>query len=146
MPLTVRPLERSDHAEWRRLWTAYLDFYESTVPEAVYASTWERLIDGGRFEPRGWLAVLDGRPVGLVHAILHRTCWAIADNCYLQDLYADPQVRGQGIGRALIEQVYRHADAVGANNVYWMTHETNATARQLYDRIAKRTGFIQYKR
>lgn len=146
MPLLVRPLERSDHAEWRRLWTAYLVFYGATVPEEVYASTWERLFDGGEFEPKGWLAVLDGRAVGLVHAIQHRTCWALANKCYLQDLFADPEVRGRGVGRALIERVYRHADEVGADSVYWMTHETNATARQLYDRIAKRSGFIQYRR
>jgi GNAT superfamily N-acetyltransferase len=146
MPLTVRPLEAADHAEWRRLWTAYLTFYETAVPEAVYACTWSRLFAEGAFEPRGFMALLDGRPVGLVHAIMHRTCWAVADNCYLQDLYADPDVRGQGIGRALIEAVYAHADRLGANNVYWNTHETNSTARQLYDRIARRSGFIQYKR
>lgn len=142
----VRPLQQSDHSEWRRLWTAYLDFYETAVPEAVYVSTWSRLFAEGEFEPRGWLALHEGRPVGLVHAILHRTCWAVANNCYLQDLYADPEMRGLGIGRALIEAVYAHADRAGANNVYWNTHETNATARQLYDRIARRSGFIQYKR
>jgi GNAT superfamily N-acetyltransferase len=146
MPLVVRPLEKSDHAEWRRLWTGYLTFYESTVPEEVYASTWKRLFEPGEFEPRGWLAVLDGRPVGLVHALLHRTCWSVANNCYLQDLFADPEARGQGIGRALIERVYRWADEVGAARVYWMTHETNKTAQLLYDRIAKRSGFIQYRR
>jgi GNAT superfamily N-acetyltransferase len=146
MPVTVRPLERSDHAEWRRLWTAYLTFYETRLPEEVYAATWARLFAEGAYEPRGWLAILDGAPVGLVHAIMHRTCWAVSDNCYLQDLFADPHVRGQGIGRALIEQVYRHADAVGANTVYWMTQAGNATARQLYDRIAKHTGFVKYQR
>ena len=146
MPVTVRPLEKSDQAEWRRLWTAYLDFYETRLPEEVYASTWERLFAPGPHEPRGWIASLDGRPVGLVHAIVHRTCWAIADNCYLQDLYADPYVRGKGIGRALIEQVYRHADELGANNVYWLTQEGNATARRLYDRVARYGGFIKYQR
>ena len=93
MPVTVRPLEQADHAAWRRLWTAYLTFYETKVPEEVYASTWQRLFSGGEFEPRGWLALLDGRPVGLVHALMHRTCWSISNNCYLQDLFADPDVR-----------------------------------------------------
>jgi GNAT superfamily N-acetyltransferase len=146
MPVTVRPLEQADHAEWRRLWTAYLGFYETKLPEAVYASTWARLFSPGEYEPRGWLALHDDRPVGLVHAILHRTCWAVANNCYLQDLYADPHARGLGIGRALIEEVYRYADRVGAHDVYWVTNESNATARQLYDRVATNTRFIKYKR
>lgn len=144
--VTIRPLARSDHAEWRRLWTAYLEFYEATVPEEVYASTWTRLFDDGKYEPSGYIAEVDGKAVGLVHYIFHRTCWAVADNCYLQDLYADPDVRGTGIGRALIEAVYAKADEAGAANVYWTTQHFNETARKLYDRIGKLTPFIKYQR
>ena len=92
------------------------------------------------------IALVDGKPVGLVHYIMHRTCWAVGDNCYLQDLYADPEVRGTGIGRALIEAVYAEADAAGAANVYWMTQDFNDTARRLYDRVARLTPFIKYQR
>ncbi|WP_192244574.1 GNAT family N-acetyltransferase [Mesorhizobium silamurunense] len=141
---TVLPLEQFDQAEWRRLWNAYLD--QTKLPEEVCQLTWKRLSKPGEFEPSGWLAVLDGKPVGLVHAVLHRTCWAEKNSCYLQDLYVDPELRGQGVGRALIEQVYRYADEIGADSVYWYTHETNTTARRLYDRIGKRSGFIQYSR
>ena len=144
--VTIRPLEPSDHAEWRRLWTDYLAFYETVLPEEVYASTWERLFDAGRYEPGGLIAEVEGKAVGLVHYILHRTCWAVGDNCYLQDLYADPQVRGTGVGRALIEAVYAKADQAGAANVYWMTQHFNDTARRLYDRIATLTPFIKYQR
>lgn len=142
----IRPLEQSDHAEWRRLWTDYLAFYEASLPEEVYASTWARLFDEGRYEPNGLIAVADGRAVGLVHYIFHRTCWAAADNCYLQDLYADPDVRGTGVGRVLIEAVYARADEAGSPNVYWMTQAFNETARTLYDRVAKLTPFIKYQR
>ena len=55
-------------------------------------------------------------------------------------------MRGKGIGRALIEAVYAAADAHGAATVYWMTQDFNATARQLYDRIATLTPFIKYQR
>jgi hypothetical protein len=79
--LQVRPLLQSDNAEWRRLWTAYLEFYETTVPEEVYATTWQRLFTPGEFEPKGFLALVDGRPAGLVHYILHRTCWSVKNNC-----------------------------------------------------------------
>lgn len=146
MTLIIRPLQPADAAEWRRLWTAYLDFYETKLPEAVYASTWARLFAEGAYEPRGWIALVDGRAAGIVHALMHRTCWSERDNCYLQDLFADPEVRGTGVGRALIEEVYRHADRLGANQVYWMTQDGNATARLLYDRIAKNSGFIKYVR
>ncbi|MDQ6437041.1 GNAT family N-acetyltransferase [Mesorhizobium sp. LHD-90] len=143
-PIVVRPLQQSDHPDWRRLWTAYLTFYNTVLPEQVYASTWQRLFDGGVFEPKGLLALLDGKPVGLTHYLFHRSCWAEADNCYLQDLFADPEVRGKGVGATLIQAVRQAAAEKGVTNVYWMTHETNATARRLYDHVARRTGFIEY--
>lgn len=144
MPTIVRPLQQSDHADWRRLWTAYLTFYETTLADHVYANTWQRLFDEGEFEPKGLIAILDGKAVGLTHYLFHRSCWAKVDNCYLQDLFADPDVRGKGVGAALIEAVRKAAADKGVTNVYWMTHETNATARRLYDHVARRTGFIEY--
>lgn len=142
--IIVRPLEKTDHADWRRLWSAYLDFYETKLPEDVYATTWERLFSGGEFEPRGFVALIDGKAVGLTHYLYHRSGWSLVNNCYLQDLFADPAARGKGVGAALIEAVRREAATIGVTNVYWMTHETNATARKLYDRVARRTGFIEY--
>lgn len=142
--IEVRALEKSDHAEWRRLWTAYLTFYEATVPEEVYETTWKRLFTEGEFEPKGFLALRDGKPVGLVHFLYHRTCWSLVNNCYLQDLFTDAEARGSGAGAALIEAVRKDAAEKGIKNVYWMTHETNATARKLYDRVARKTGFIEY--
>lgn len=142
--IIIRPLEQSDHAEWRRLWIAYLTFYKATVPEEVYVSTWERLFTPGEFEPKGFIALLDGKPVGLTHYMYHRSCWSLVNNCYLQDLFADPEIRGKGVGAALIEAVRQEAAKIGVANVYWMTHETNATARKLYDRVARKTGFIEY--
>ncbi len=144
--LIIRPLAQSDEADWRRLWTAYLDFYESSVSEEVYATTFERLLDPANTSQCAALAVLDGVAVGLVHWIYHPHNWKVEDVIYLQDLYADPAVRGTGIGRALIEHVYDVADQGETPTVYWMTQEFNATARQLYDRIASKTVFVQYKR
>ncbi|TIW32072.1 MAG: GNAT family N-acetyltransferase, partial [Mesorhizobium sp.] len=95
-------------------------------------------------EPKGFIATLDGKAVGLTHYLYHRSCWSQANNCYLQDLFADPDVRGKGVGAALIEAVKQEAGKVGVKNVYWMTHETNTTARKLYDHVARRTGFIEY--
>ena len=146
MTLTIRPLTASDEAEWRRLWTAYLAFYESTVSEEVYQSSFARMLSGDDHEFHGLIAELDGKAVGLVHYLFHRHGWRVENVCYLQDLYADPEVRGQGIGRALIEAVYSAADAAGAPPVYWLTQTFNTTARQLYDRIGVVTPFIKYNR
>ncbi|MFK0691832.1 GNAT family N-acetyltransferase [Mesorhizobium sp. IMUNJ 23033] len=142
--ITIRPLAQSDRADWQRLWTAYLTFYETKLPEEVYAVTWKRLFTAGEFEPKGFIATLDGKAVGLTHYLYHRSCWSEKNNCYLQDLFADPEVRGKGVGAALIEAVKQEAAKIGVKNVYWMTHETNATARKLYDHVARRTGFIEY--
>ena len=142
----IRPLERSDHDDWRRLWTAYLAFYESSVAEEVYASTFARLLGDDPQDFSCLVAEKDGVLVGLTHYLFHRHAWRVENVCYLQDLYADPEVRGTGVGRKLIEAVYAAADAKDAPAVYWLTQEFNTTARQLYDRIGKVTPFIKYQR
>ena len=116
------------------------------MPEAVYVSTFARLLGDAPEDFSAFVAEQDGQLVGLVHYLFHRHCWRVENVCYLQDLYAAPEVRGQGVGRKLIEAVYAAADAAGAPSVYWLTQDDNQTAQQLYDRIAKKTNFIKYQR
>ena len=142
----IRPLTRADEAAWRRLWRAYLAFYETERPEEIYATYFERLLGDDPQDFHGLIAEVDGEPVGLVHYVFHRHGWRIENVCYLQDLYVDPEIRGTGAGRALIEAVYAAADEAGAPAVYWLTQDFNATARQLYDRIGRVTPFIKYER
>ena len=141
----IREIEPGDRHAWTPLWTAYLAFYETHLPELVFDSTWGRLLDGN--EPVwGALSIdADGRPVGLVHFLYHRSAWTIEESCYLQDLFVAPNARGGGHGRALIEYVAAKATAHGSTRLYWTTHETNTTAQRLYDTLAKRSGFIQYR-
>lgn len=143
--ITIRLLKQSDHADWRRLWNAYLDFYEVELPQEVYASTWERLFSSGEFEPKGLMALVDGKAVGLTHYMYHRSGWSLANKCYLQDLFVDPAVRGGGVGAALIEAVRKAAEEAQAGEVYWLTHESNDKARRLYDHVAENTGFLKYR-
>jgi GNAT superfamily N-acetyltransferase len=141
--ISIRSLQVADHAVWLPLWQGYQTFYEVEIAEAVTALTWQRLLDPA--EPvHGALAWVNGEAVGMVHWLYHRTTWTEGDDCYLQDLFASPQVRGGGVGRRLIEHVYGQAAEAGCASVYWLTHETNATAQALYNRIAERTGFIHY--
>lgn len=144
--LTIRPLEARDEQAWRKLWHGYLAFYETSLPEKVYDTTFARLLDPKTPEMGAFIAEKDGTQIGLVHYILHRHCWREEDVVYLQDLYVDPAVRGTGAGRALIEAVYAEADRRGTPSVYWMTQHFNTTARQLYDRIASLTPFLKYQR
>ena len=146
MPVIIRPVMASDEDAWRGLWAAYLEFYGTTVPDDVYRTTFARLLGDDPQDFSGVVAERDGALVGLSHYLFHRHCWRIENVCYLQDLYATPQTRGTGVGRALIEAVYTAADAAGAPTVYWLTQDDNLTARRLYDRIAAKTNFIKYQR
>lgn len=144
--VTIRPLKATDRAGWASLWDAYLAFYNTSVTPEVYDSTFARLLGDDIRDFNCFVADSGGRLVGLVHYLFHRHAWKIEETCYLQDLYADPSVRGTGIGRKLIEAVYKAADAQGAPSVYWLTQDFNAEARVLYDRIGVLTPFIRYQR
>ena len=84
--------------------------------------------------------------VGFVHFVLHRSCWSEGDYCYLQDLFVAEGARNGGVGRRLIEHVYARAAAEHCARVYWLTQANNALAMRLYDRIADRPGFVQYRK
>ncbi|WP_339527263.1 GNAT family N-acetyltransferase [Pseudomonas sp. EA_35y_Pfl2_R111] len=145
MSIAIRPISPADHAAWLPLWQGYLHFYQSELPAEVSAMTWQRFLDPS--EPtHAALAWRDGQAVGLVQWIFHRTNWSVEHSCYLQDLFVGADQRGGGIGRLLIEHVYAQAQAAGCSRVHWLTQETNYPGRQLYDRIAERSGFIQYRK
>jgi GNAT superfamily N-acetyltransferase len=143
--IKIGPVPADKRAEWEPLWKGYLDFYQTAVSQETYDTTWARLQDAN--EPMFVIgAYVDGRLTGIVHYLYHRSCWTIGSYCYLQDLFVAEHARKLGLGRALIEAVYQEARAAGASRVYWLTHETNTTARSLYDTIADRAGFIQYRK
>jgi GNAT superfamily N-acetyltransferase len=141
----IRPISAADYAVWLPLWQGYLQFYQSELPAEVSLTSWQRFLDPS--EPtHAALAWRDGQAVGLVQWIFHRSNWSVEHSCDLQDLFVDGALRGAGIGRQLIEYVYAQAHAAGASRVHWMTHESNTDARQLYERIAERSGFLQYRK
>ena len=143
--LTVRPVAPTDFAQWEALWEGYNTFYERTVPPEITQMTWSRFFDA--YEPvHALVAEEDGRLLGLVHYLFHRSTTLIGPTCYLQDLFTTEAARGQGVGRALIESVYERARSAGSLRVYWQTHETNVTAMALYDKVAERSGFLVYRK
>ena len=143
--LQIRPVGAGDHAAWLPLWEGYQRFYKTEIAAATSDAAWQRFLDAD--EPmNAALAWLDERAVGLVHWIYHRSCWTVGDYCYLQDLFVAEGLRGEGIGRRLIEHVYAEAGAAGCSRVHWLTHESNSDAMKLYERIADKSGFLQYRR
>lgn len=143
----IRPVLRSDYDAWRPLWDGYNTFYGRTgataLAEDITQATWDRFFDPA--EPvHAFVADESGRLVGLTHYIFHRSTTRLRDICYLQDLYTAEHARGRGIGRLLIEAVYRAARAAGSTRVYWQTQTTNQAGRALYEKVARHFGFIVY--
>ena len=144
--LTIRPLRPGDEQEWRRLWTLYLQYYETILPEEIFRSSFDRMLLDDAHEFYGLLALRGDQPIGLTHYVFHRHGWKLENVCYLQDLYVDKTERGKSIGRALIEAVYVKADEAGCPSVYWLTQHFNQAGRRLYDRVGKLSPFIVYNR
>ncbi|WP_457329942.1 N-acetyltransferase family protein [Rhizobacter sp. P5_C2] len=146
---TIRPVARDDFAAWKPLWDGYNAFYgregATALPDEITQATWSRFFDA--YEPvHALVAVRGSELLGLTHYLFHRSTTLLGPTCYLQDLFTTTASRGRGVGRALIEGVYERAAAGGSSRVYWMTHETNATARTLYDGVATNTGFLIYRK
>ena len=143
--IAVRSIRQADQEGWLPLWKGYLDFYKQPFDRTVTDTTWARFFDEA--EPvHALVAESDNRLVGVTHYIFHRNTWMVNPVCYLQDLFTLPDMRGQGVARRLIEAVYERAREAGAPRVYWLTHETNAQAIALYEKLADRSGFIQFRK
>lgn len=147
MSIRVRRLEEKDRQAWLPLFKGYIAFYKATVSDDVIEQTWRRLMAG---EPDFHIALVAvdsaDRPVGLAHVLFHRSTWSPTHYCYLEDLFVDPAQRLKGVGRALIEATYKEADARSCTRTYWATQEFNYRARALYDQVATKSPFVQYRR
>ncbi|RZS89268.1 ribosomal protein S18 acetylase RimI-like enzyme [Phyllobacterium myrsinacearum] len=147
--LLVRPVTRQDYDQWLPLWDGYNAFYgrsgATALPAEITRTTWQRFFDA--YEPvNALVAESGGKLLGLTHYIFHRSTISIAPNCYLQDLFTNEAARGKGVGRALINGVYERAQHAGSPRVYWLTHETNHTAMELYNKVANHSGFVVYRK
>jgi GNAT superfamily N-acetyltransferase len=147
--ILIRQVQQSDFAKWKILWDGYNAFYgrkdKTALPDTITSTTWSRFFDG--YEPmHALVAELSGELLGLAHFLFHRSTIFLTSSCYLQDLFTTETARGKGVGRALIEGVYRQAELAGSSKVYWQTHETNATAMKLYDKVGEKSGFVVYRK
>ncbi|HEX2656513.1 MAG TPA: GNAT family N-acetyltransferase [Xanthobacteraceae bacterium] len=141
----IRPIVPADKTDWGRLWGGYLAFYEKTLEPDITEETWRRIVDPAVTDMIGRGAELGGRLVGMLHAVIHPNTWARRPVCYLEDLYVDEALRGSGIGRALIEALAQEGRSRGWHRIYWRTASDNANAKLLYDRVARRSGWVTYE-
>jgi GNAT superfamily N-acetyltransferase len=142
--LSIRDPKPGDEAPWRRLWKGYVDFYEAEVSEEVTDATWRRLLDPGSGMV-GRLAELEGAVVGFTVAVLHSGSWTTTQVCYLEDLFVASEARGNGIGRALIDDLIAMAKDRGWSRIYWHTRQSNDAARRLYDSYVDADDFVRYR-
>ncbi len=144
MSLTIHDATLRDEAAFRRLWAGYLAFYAMDLPPEVTSGTWARIMAPG--SPLALrLAWMQGVVVGFALYQHHASSWVLGDDCYLEDLFVMPELRGQGIGRSLIDDLKSLARSHGWHRIYWMTEQTNTAARALYDQLAPSDGHIRYR-
>jgi GNAT superfamily N-acetyltransferase len=141
--IAIRDPRPADEAAWRDLWAAYNAFYETAVPEAVTARTWQRILDP-ESPIFGRLAVANDDVAGFSICVLHEGTWVVRTICYLEDLFVAPKFRGQGLGRMLIADLVQRARAKRWSRLYWHTRDDNP-ARRLYDEFTKADRFVRYK-
>lgn len=142
--IVVEIADTCEYEEWLPLWQQYIIFYEANIPEHITKKTWQRFSDLN--EPVFCaVAKLDGSIVGLVHFLFHRSTWSESYYCYLEDLFVSPDMRGQQVGKRLIEFVQQQASEYPASGLYWHTHQMNFRGQRLYDWVAKKSGMIEYR-
>ncbi|MFE3836996.1 GNAT family N-acetyltransferase [Pseudogemmobacter sonorensis] len=155
MSAIIRTARAGDEAAWRRLWAEYLAFYGVDLAPGVTDLTWGRILDPASalsmrlaFAPGGdggGEGQDEGAMLGFATHHSHCSTWVAGEDCYLEDLFVAPGARGQGLGRALIDDLAALARARGCHRLYWHTDEKNARARALYDSYCESDGHIRYR-
>lgn len=143
MVIEIREAGPQDKEQWLQLWEGYTKFYGSPQPQDVTEYTWQRLLDTAS-SLLGRVAVADGKVVGFAICVLHEGTWVKTPICYLEDLYVDPQVRGRGIARTLMQSLQVEGIEKGWSRLYWHTRTDNP-ARRLYDEFTPADDYVRYR-
>ncbi|HEX5593126.1 MAG TPA: GNAT family N-acetyltransferase [Solirubrobacterales bacterium] len=128
--IQVRQAGVEDAAEIARLLRDFNLEYDEPTPEVgELTETIARLLEEDEITV---LLAGDG-PDGLSLFRFRPGIWSAGAETYLQELYVVPRLRGQGIGRALLEATIELARERGADGIDLNTGETDTAARALYE-------------
>jgi ribosomal protein S18 acetylase RimI-like enzyme len=126
----VRQATAEDAAAIARLLRDFnLEYDEPTPDVETLTATVRRLL----VESEIVVLLAGDGPDGLSLFRFRPALWADGSETYLQEFYVIPNLRGQGIGRRLLEQTIEFARAAGAAGIDLNTGETDTAARNLYE-------------
>ena len=144
MDLLLRDLDEADKPQWLKLWAGYLKFYEQELSLEQTELTWQRLLHA-KDGLHAIVAESAGELVGLAHYFWTPSTWQENKDLYLEDLFVSPTVRGNGVGRTLVQALVDICLKAGGSKVHWQTHRSNETAIALYEKLAKQSEFIVFE-
>ncbi len=135
--------QAADEAPWRKPWDAYAAFYEAVLAPEITTLTWQRILDP-HSPIIGRIAEDGGEVIGFSVSVLHEGTWAPNLVCYLEDLFVDPEFRGNGAGGLLIQDLLGLGNERKWSGLYWHTRAGNP-ARRLYDEFIEADDFVRYR-
>jgi GNAT superfamily N-acetyltransferase len=132
MATTIRPATRADIPQILKFIRA-LAAYER-APEAVMATEADLERDGFGLNPFYFclIAEHEGRPAGFAFYFFNYSTWLGRPGLYLEDLFIEPELRGLGIGKALLERVAAIAVEKGCPRLQWAVLDWNTPAIEFY--------------
>lgn len=144
MSLIIRPVAPSDETAWATLYAGYAAFYKVPQDDEMRQRVFGWLMDPDH-ACNGLVAQQDdGTLIGLTHYRPFSSPLRACQNCFLDDLFVDPEARGSGAADALIHGVAEDARKRGWGMVRWITADDNYRGRGVYDKLATRTAWVVY--
>ena len=144
MEILLRALKPTYKPQWLELLAGYLTFYEHELSPEQIELSWQRLLNSSD-GLNALVAEQAGQLVGLAHYFWTPSTWQQNQDLYLEDLFVSPTLRGQGVGKKIIEELIRICKDAGGSKVHWQTHHTNETAIALYEKLGKQSEFIVFE-
>ena len=134
----IREIQFKDKEQWGKLYKGYADFYKVEMNDKILAIVWEWLNDINH-ELKGIGYEANDKIVGLAHYRKLLSPLKGKYIGYLDDIFVDPEYRGQKIGKKLLNKIKEISKVNNWNLVRWQTDEDNLTAKKLYDKVATKT-------
>jgi ribosomal protein S18 acetylase RimI-like enzyme len=140
----IRKLEKKDKENWAKLYNDYANFYKVLMSKRILDILWGWIQDESH-DVNGLCYDFEGKIIAIAH---YRTMPRPIKGQYigfLDDLFVDPDFRGQKIAQKLISHLKSLCTDNNWQGIRWITHSSNEHAKKLYDKIANNTGFELYE-